>query len=91
MRIRWLRPAREDALQIADTISVDNPAVAWAVYGHIHVRVEGLADHPEIGRRGRLQGTRELVITRAPYLVIYRLRRETIEILRVLHQRQQWP
>lgn len=52
-----------------------------------------LADHPEAGRRGRLGGTRELVIPRTAFLLIYRIDREaqTVEILRLLHGAQQWP
>ena len=52
-----------------------------------------LADHPEAGRRGRLGGTRELVIPRTAFLPIYRIDREaqTVEILRLLHGAQQWP
>jgi toxin ParE1/3/4 len=49
--------------------------------------------HPVIGRRGRIQGTRERVIARTPYVAVYAIDREAdiIEIIRVLHGAQQWP
>jgi plasmid stabilization system protein ParE len=53
--------------------------------------VEGLARFPEMGRPGRIEGTRELVISRTPYIAAYRILGGTVQILRVLHGAQQWP
>jgi toxin ParE1/3/4 len=50
-----------------------------------------LCDFPEIGRLGRLAGTRELVINRTPFIAIYRTRPDSIQILRLLHGAQLWP
>jgi toxin ParE1/3/4 len=50
-----------------------------------------LIEHPEIGRKGRILGTRELIIPGLPYIVPYRVRGGVIEILGVLHTAQQWP
>ena len=52
-----------------------------------------LPDHPRAGRQGRLKNTRELVIDGYPFIVIYRERisTNTVEILRALHDAQQWP
>jgi toxin ParE1/3/4 len=50
-----------------------------------------LADHPELGRAGRVPGTRELVIPSTPYLIPYRVRGQRIDILRVFHGRRRWP
>ena len=46
---------------------------------------------PEIGRPGRIDGTRELIIQRTPYIVAYRIATKSIRILRVLHGAQMWP
>ena len=51
----------------------------------IHVVETLLTESPEMGRSGRVPGTRELVITRTPFIVPYRLRGQTIQILRVYH------
>ena len=53
--------------------------------------VSRLVTFPEMGRRGRVLGTRELVIASQPYLVAYRIRGQTIHILAVLHGAQKWP
>ena len=54
-------------------------------------QIEILQQHPQMGRPGRKQGTRELVISRTPFIVVYRVKAKRIELLRVLHGAQQWP
>jgi len=53
--------------------------------------IELLELNPEAGRRGRIPGTRELVIDATPFLVAYRMRRGHIEILSLLHGARKWP
>ena len=53
--------------------------------------VEYLLDHPNLGRAGRVRGTRELVISGSPFVVIYRVRFDQVQILRVLHHARKWP
>jgi addiction module RelE/StbE family toxin len=55
------------------------------------LKVERLAEFPEMGRPGRIEGTRELIVTRAPYVVAYSFTREAVTILRILHGAQLWP
>jgi len=50
-----------------------------------------LADHPGIGRPGRVDGTRELVIPGLPYVIAYLHRGDTVTVLRVLHGAMRWP
>jgi toxin ParE1/3/4 len=53
--------------------------------------VAELSSHPHFGRPGRVPGTRELVITRFRHIVPYRVREQTVEILRVFHTARKWP
>lgn len=57
----------------------------------IESRAAVLADHPDIGRPGREDGTRELVLSGAPYILPYRVRDGRIEILAVFHTSRAWP
>lgn len=92
MRICWTRPAADDLTQICDYIEKHGSgAAARRVALSICQRVGTLAEFPELGRTGRRPDTRELVFTDLPYLAIYRIGRDEIEILRILHGAQQWP
>lgn len=53
--------------------------------------VELLQTQPEMGRPGRISGTRELVVPGTPYVIPYRLRRQSLELIAVFHGRQKWP
>lgn len=87
----WLRRAIADRDAQLDYIAQDNPGAAIEQGDRIAHQVALLAEHPEMGRAGRKQGTRELVISRTPFIVVYRVRSERIELLRLLHGAQQWP
>jgi len=91
MRIEWSVFAQADRDAIFDYIEADSPQAAITVDDRIRVQVEGLARFPESGRPGRVEGTRELVIDRTPYVAAYRVAGGTVRILRVLHGAQQWP
>jgi plasmid stabilization system protein ParE len=61
------------------------------VLDRIFSAVELLDRFPEAGRRGRISGTRELVIVPTLFLVAYHVRRKKIEILSLLHRARKWP
>jgi toxin ParE1/3/4 len=91
MRIVWTEPAVHDLAAARAYIARDNPPVADRQVERVLAAVAGLLQFPEIGRPGRRAGTRELVVSRTPYVVAYRLRADAIEVLRVMHGRQRWP
>jgi toxin ParE1/3/4 len=71
-------------------IAADNVQAAIRLDEEIERQVDLVAEYP-MGREGRVKGTRELVITRSPFIAIYRTKGNRIEILRILHGAQQWP
>ena len=91
MHLEWSIFSLADRKAIFDYIEADSPRAAVSVDDRIEARVEGLAQFPEMGRAGRIEGTRELVISRTPYIAAYRIAGDTVRILRVLHGAQQWP
>ena len=91
MRLRWHRQALNDLNGIHDYIAKESPAAARRVVLSIRDQAKLLLQHPAIGRPGRLQETRELVISRYPYIVAYRERGDVIEILLVVHTSRLWP
>lgn len=91
MRLTWSAFALGDRDEIFTHIEADSPRAAIAVDEHIAQAVLRLVEFPESGRPGRVPGTRELVISRTPYIAAYVLSSDTIRILRVLHGAQMWP
>lgn len=91
MKIVWLPQAQFTRFVQLDYIAQDNPLAAIAQDEEIERQVDALHTHPELGRAGRVQGTRELVISRTSFIVVYRINIKRIEILRVLHSSQLWP
>jgi len=91
MFLEWSVFALADRDAIFDYIEADNPRAAISIDDRIRTRVEGLTQFPEMGRPGRIGGTRELVIHRTPYIAAYRIEGNIVKILRVLHGAQQWP
>ncbi len=92
MNILWSPEAIEDLNSLRAYISEDDPAAARRVVLHILHSIEQLLpDNPQMGRSGRVPGTRELVIPKTPFIVPYRLQRNVIQILRVYHGARRWP
>ncbi len=91
MRVRWLKRALRNLDEEAEYIARDNPKAAARIVERIAAGVVRLGNQPASGRIGRVPGTRELVITGTPYIVPYRVRTNTVEILRVFHAARKWP
>ena len=91
MKVRYTRRALLDLAEIHDFISGDNPAAARRVLAAIRRDVRLLQDSPHLGRQGRIEDTRELVVGRLPFIVAYRLFQQEIQILSVIHTARSWP
>jgi addiction module RelE/StbE family toxin len=91
VRVKWTRTALANLDEEAAYIAQSNPQAAADIAERIEKAVQLLADFPAMGRPGRVSGTRELVVTDTPYIVPYRIRGETVHILRVFHTSRKWP
>ena len=91
MELNWTRSALRDLDDAGNYIALDNPAAAASMAQHIQEAVEYLEDHPALGRSGRLRGTRELAVSGTPFIIIYRVRLDMIQILRMMHHAHKWP
>lgn len=91
MVIRWSAEAATDFAGIVEFIHKDNPAAGDRVARVIYDSATSLGSFPNLGRVGRVEGTRELVLAPLPFIVIYRIKRDAVEIVRVLHGLQRWP
>ena len=91
MRIRWKRNALADLEEIADHIAQENSAAARKVVSEIRRQTQILSNHPQIGRRGRVSDTHELVMTSHAHLVAYEITEKSVNVLAVVHTSKLWP
>ncbi len=85
MNLEWSVFALADREEIFDYIEADNPRAAVAMDERIREQAEMLVQFPLIGRVGRIDGTRELVVSGTPYIAAYRIIVDCVRILRVIH------
>jgi len=91
VKIRWTSVAAGDLKSVHEYLNEHAPARADAIVDRILAGIDVLAQYPNLGRPGRLDGTCELVITGTPFIVFYRVRKSQVEILGVLHAARKWP
>jgi toxin ParE1/3/4 len=91
MEIRWSPAATQDLFRILDYIRRENILAAERVGRAIYDGVGSLASFPLRGRNGRVEGTRELPMPSLPFLVIYRVKQEIVEVAGIIHGAQRWP
>lgn len=95
MQLKWTDLAAKDLDNIETYIANENSLLVAVdvVLKVINNSELILSNHPQAGRPGRVSGTRELVIDGIPFILIYRIvdRLGQLQILRVLHDAQQWP
>jgi toxin ParE1/3/4 len=89
--IVWSPRAIQHLAHLRSHIARDNPKAANRIAGARLDAVERLAELPNLGRPGRVAGTRELVVPGTPYVILYRLRGDRLEVIAVFHGRQKWP
>jgi toxin ParE1/3/4 len=91
MNIRYSRVAQADIQSIFDYIAQENPKAAARVVSLIESSVMRLELFPLSGRSGAVAGTRELVVPRLPYIAVYQITLEVVEIIAVFHAAQNKP
>lgn len=91
MEIVWRPIALDDLEQARRYVEEHNPRAAERLWRRILTAVERLGALPGLGRPGRVEGTRELVVPRTPYIVAYTVIGDQVMILSVIHSSRQWP
>jgi addiction module RelE/StbE family toxin len=88
--LEWSRTAYSDLINIIDYIADDNLEAAQKVKDDIESKANNLREFPEMGRPGRVENTRELIVW-SNFILVYQAKSSSVKILRVLHSAQQWP
>jgi toxin ParE1/3/4 len=71
-------------------IAIDAPAAADRQIERIEMSVHQLRSFPMMGRSGMRAGTREFAVPGTPYILVYRVKEEAVQILAVLHGARNW-
>ena len=90
MKLFWTREAVEDRRTIYDYIEAENPRAALALDELFSDLADLLPTNPQLGKSGRVSGTRELVVHRH-YILVYDIEGQAVRVLRVLHSAMLWP
>jgi toxin ParE1/3/4 len=91
MHIRWARAAVADLENIGAYLEENNPSLTESTLLKLYEAAQSLKRFSNRGRIGRVVGTRELVVSPLPYIVIYAVAEQVVNIVRVLHAAQDWP
>jgi len=91
MELRWTEEAAADLEHITDYLFQNAPERAAELVRGIYNAPTALLTFPYRGRAGKKEGTRELVLSSLPYIVVYQITGEVIHIVRILHGAQKWP
>jgi addiction module RelE/StbE family toxin len=90
MQLVWRAGALDDLEAIISYIAERNVAAAERLHSAIDSCADALREHPLMYRAGRVPGTREAVV-HPNYILIYEVGAEAVEIVAVVHSRQQYP
>jgi len=87
----WKEEAKESLQRNIEYYAAEDPKTAYRVMDEVITRSLALLDHQKMGRPGRVKNTRELVVNNTPFILVYAIKEQYIEIINVLHGAQQWP
>ena len=90
LRLEWTDEAADDLQRIVDYISDFDLEAALKLRHRLLTCAERLTDFPYMFTRGRVPGTRE-ALAHPNYILVYRVEADAVEILGVIHARQQYP
>lgn len=91
MKIRLTSFAAEDLEAIEAYIAEENPDAAARTVMRVLESINDLLEFPNIGRPGRVPGTRELVVGKTPFIAVYKVKSNVLWVLRVIHGARRWP
>jgi toxin ParE1/3/4 len=89
MRIRWTPAAVADLERISSYLKTRHPRYREPTMRKLYEAVRSLKQWPDRGRPGREDGTRELLFPPLPYIAVYRVKEQSIEVLRIYHAAQE--
>jgi toxin ParE1/3/4 len=90
MRLRWSPEAANDLENILHYLEQNRPRAAQPTVSRLYNSIRRLRRSPRMGRVGHIPGTRELIVSGLPYIVLFRPTEELVEVVRIFHGAQDW-
>lgn len=90
MRVIWTPEAQQDRAVVWDHIAADSPRAAARMDELFSDAATRLAEHPKLGRPGKIPGTRELILHES-YRLVYEIEGKAVWVLALMHTARQWP
>lgn len=91
MKVVWTRLALQDLDNAYEFIAHHSPKAAKGIIKKVEEGISNLKEYPNLGKKGRLKGIRELVIPNSPFILPYRIKETHIEVIAFLHGKRKWP
>lgn len=91
MKLVWTRLALEDLNSAYEYVAAENPPAASTIVQRIETAVRALRAYPNLGRTGRVEHTRELVVAGTPFIIAYHIGKKQVEVLALIHAARRWP
>lgn len=90
LALKWTSEGESDLAHIIDYIGERNPNAAHKFLDIIEEKTGNIRRNPQMYRTGRVEGTREMLISPS-YVLVYEETETEVRVLRVLHTAQMWP
>jgi len=91
MKVIWSAASVRHLQEVVEYLQGESAAGAVTIRRRILETVRRVGQMPYSGRIGRIDGTREAVVPRSPYIVVYQVSAQTVEILGIWHGARLWP
>ena len=91
MKVIWSAASARHLNEVVYYLQGESAEGAITIRRRILETVRRVGQMPHSGRIGRVDGTREAVVPRSPYIVVYQLSAQAVEILGIWHGARQWP
>ncbi len=91
MKVRLTPRASRQLFSAYDYLQATNSSAAASQMRRIFSSIDLLERFPLAGRKGRIAGTREMVVPRTPFIVAYVIVGKEIQVLAILHASRRWP
>lgn len=90
MKLYWSRRAQHDLLALQE-FARRKPSLGNRIADELGAACDRVVQMPNSGRPGRIDGTREIVLTGTPFILSYKVLAKRVTILAIIHGARRWP